>query len=242
MRVLPKEDIVYFGDTARVPYGSKSRETIIRFSRENVRFLLHHRVKVVVVACNSATAHALEDLRRAFPVPLIGVIDPGVRRAVAVSRTGVGVIATSATIASGAYTRLIRAAAPGLRTIARPCPLFVPLVEEGWSRDEVTVRVAQRYLAPIRRAGVDALILGCTHYPLLRGVIRRVMGPSVRVVDSARETALDVRALLDRGGLSRTSGRGGRHRFFVSDAPGHFRRLARRFLGRTVEDVRRITS
>ncbi|MBF0386868.1 MAG: glutamate racemase [Candidatus Omnitrophica bacterium] len=242
-RLLANEQIVYFGDTARVPYGTKSRESVIRFSKDNMNVLLKYGVKVVVIACNTSTSWALSVIRREYAVPVIGVIEPGSRRAVEVTRTGrIGVIATQSTIASGKYTQTIERLLPRAQVTARPCPLFVPLVEEGWIDGKVTESVAEEYLAPIRKAGVDTLILGCTHYPLLKTVIQKVMGKGVTLVDSATETAREVKALLESRGLARQSRRPPRHEFLVSDEPEHFRTLAKRFLGHDLASVRRVDS
>ncbi|MEI6438288.1 MAG: glutamate racemase [Candidatus Omnitrophota bacterium] len=240
-RLLPNEQIVYFGDTARVPYGTKSKESVIRFSKDNMNVLLKYGVKVVVIACNTSTSWALGIIRKEYAVPVIGVIEPGSRRAVEVSKSGrIGVIATQSTIASGKYAATIQKLRPKAQVVSRPCPLFVPLVEEGWIDGKVTESVAEEYLAPVRREGVDTLILGCTHYPLLRSVIQKVMGKNVTLVDSATETAREVKALLEARGLSRQARRAPRHEFLVSDEPEHFRTLAKRFLGHDLTHVRRV--
>ena len=191
---LPGESFVYFGDTARVPYGTKSGDTVRRFSRENVRLLLERGVKSVVVACNTASAEALQMLQREFDVPIVGVIEPGVRAAVEASGSGrIGVIGTAATVRSGAYQAGIQQLRAGAEVIAAPCPLFVPLAEEGWVDHPVTEMVAREYLQDFKGHGVEAMVLGCTHYPLLKAVIARVMGESVQLVDSAVETAREAR-------------------------------------------------
>lgn len=241
MRDLPNEDVVYFGDTARVPYGTKSRESIIRFSKDNARVLLGHDVKMIVVACNSSSSHALEALRRSVKVPVIGVIDPGARKAVEVTRNGVvGVIATPATINSASYTRALRRYRKNVKVVGQPCPLFVPLIEEGWFDREVTRSVAAEYLAPVKRAKADALILGCTHYPLLKPLLQKVVGSRVTLIDSAREVAGEVKDLLDERGEARARPRKARYQFLVSDEPSHFQALARRFLGRQIPNVKRV--
>jgi glutamate racemase len=231
-RRMPNENLIYFGDTARVPYGSKSPEAIARYSTEAARFLASRGIKLLVIACNTSSAWALPAIRRAVSVPVIGVIEPGARAALAASRGGaVGVIGTEATVKSGAYPKALRALAPRARIVSSACPLFVPLVEEGWWSGAVAAAVAAKYLKPLKSARVDVLILGCTHYPYLKGVLERTMGPRVRLIDSAEETARETERALDRLGL-RARGRGrGSHRFFASDAPERFRRLARRMLG-----------
>jgi glutamate racemase len=231
---LPHDATLYFGDTARVPYGPKSAQTVQRYSREILAWLLAQGVKAVVIACNTSTAHALEALTAASPVPVLGVIEPGARAAVAAADGGpIGVIGTAGTIGSGAYERAIRRLAPAARVVVRACPLFVPLVEEGWFAHPATRLVAEEYLAPLRAEGVTALVLGCTHYPLLAPLLGELMGPGVRLIDSAAETARAVaEALVDRGleaPLDR--GRAVEHRFAVSDDPERFRTVGARFLG-----------
>ena len=190
MRQLPRERIVYFGDTARVPYGSKSRETILRYSRQIIHFLESKGVKAIVVACNTASAYALEGLRPEMKIPIIGVVKPGAKVAAAATRNGkIGVIGTEGTIASQIYTEMIRRHNPDAVVVGKACPLFVPLVEEGWLKDPITIEVARRYLASFQETGIDTLILGCTHYPLLRSVVRDIMGLGVELVNPAYETA-----------------------------------------------------
>jgi glutamate racemase len=240
MRRLPNEDIVYFGDTARVPYGIKSKESVIRFSKECVGVLARHNVKMVVIACNTSSSHALEVLRRIFPLPLIGVIEPGAKKAVlCTQKNKIGVIATQSTVHSGSYNKQLKKLAPRVKVLTKACPLFVPLAEEGWFNREVTARVAADYLKDLKASGVDTVILGCTHYPLLKPVIQKVMGPKVMLVDSAREVALEVKGLLEARDKTRRLKRKAKYLFLVSDEPEHFRKLARRFLNRDLKDVRR---
>ena len=237
-RRLPAEDVVYFGDTARVPYGIKSAATVTRYALEIGRFLLEQDVKAVVAACNTAAAVALQALARALPVPVLGVILPGAAAAAAATRSRrVGVIGTESTVASGAYVEAIRAVDPGILVESRACPLFVPLAEEGWADHPVTRTVAREYLGPFRAAGVDTLVLGCTHYPLLAPAVQEAVGPGVVLVDSARETAREVEALLRERGLARDRRRGSRCRYYVTDSPERFRRVGERFLGRPLEGV-----
>ncbi len=234
---LPRESVIYFGDTARVPYGPKSPETVRRYSAEILAYLLRRGVKAVVVACNTSTAHALDHLREHAPVPVVGVIEPGARAAVAATQTGaIGVIGTAGTIASGAYERAINALRPDTRVHAQPCPLFVPLVEEGWFDHPAAELIAREYLEPLRKAGVDVLVLGCTHYPLLKPLLSHVMGPGVTLVDSAEETAKAVAAELDARGLLAAGGSHD-HRFVVSDDEPHFRKVGARFLGEKIKNV-----
>ena len=238
IRQLPHESIVYFGDTARVPYGPKSPDTVRRYSREIAAFLTEQGVKAIVVACNTATAHALGTLRDELTLPVIGVVQPGARAAVAATRTGrIGVIGTAGTIKSGAYERAICALSPGAHVVTRACPLFVPLVEEGWIEHEATRLVAETYLEPLVAANVDTLVLGCTHYPLLKPLLRRVMGPDVRLIDSAEETAAEAARTLADDGLAAPDSARADYRFVASDDPEQFLRVGQRFLGGAMEDV-----
>lgn len=242
MKALPHEDIVYFGDTARVPYGNKSPEAIQKFSRQNAQILLDYGVKAIVVACNSSSSYALQSLQNNLEVPVIGVIEPGVRKALTVSANNrIGVIATQATVGSHAYRDCLLKADRSVRVTEKACPLFVPLVEEGWFTKDITRQVAEEYLMSLKRGGIDTLILGCTHYPLLKGVLRRVMGKGIRLVDSAQEVARDLNTLLqDKGLLNTEKNKRVTYRFFVSDEPGHFQKLAKRFLGHDVSDVKKL--
>jgi glutamate racemase len=240
IEALPRENTVYLGDTARAPYGTKSVETVLRYSFENSEFLIEKGVKIVVVACNTSTAIALSQLRDRFSIPVIGVIEPGVRRAIRSTRINkVGVIGTEATIQSGAYTHALKAANPAIEVYSRACPLFVPLVEEGWIDNDVVEMTAKAYLQGFKQSGVDTLILGCTHYPLLKKAIRRFLGAGVRLVDSAEETAKEVAIVLRRISVMRKNGKG-THSFFVTDAPDRFIKVGRRFLGEKVESAVRI--
>jgi glutamate racemase len=235
---LPRESTIYFGDTARVPYGPKSPETVRRYSLEILHWLVGQGVKLVTVACNTSTAHALEALQKESPVPVVGVIEPGARAAVGASKTGrIGVIGTAGTIASGAYTRAIKALRPDAVVEAQACPLFVPLVEEGWFDHPATELVAREYLAPLIAAKVDAVVLGCTHYPLLKPLLGRVLGPSVTLVDSAEETARAVAKVLGERGLAEPAGATLTHRFAVSDVPTRFTAVGSRFLGERLSGV-----
>jgi glutamate racemase len=237
---LPNERIVYFGDTARVPYGTKSGETIIRYSREIVQALLKHKVKMIVVACNTASSLALDVLKKEFNVPILGVIEPGARKAVDVTRNKrVGIIATSSTVKSGKYAQKIVQLDKQIVVTSQSCPLLVPLVEEGWFDHAVTYQVAEQYLGEMKKKKIDTLILGCTHYPLLKQVLHNVMGPKVQLVDSAQEVALQVKDVLTRGRILRTRLKPGQHQFIVTDEPKQFQRLAMRFLGGGVKNVRR---
>ena len=239
-KALPKEEIVYFGDTARVPYGTKSKETVTRFSVENVEFLMKHDVKLVIVACNTASSLSLGFLKRCFRVPIIGVIEPGARNAVSVTRNNrIGVVGTNATISSGAYEKAIKRISSKVAVFSQSCPLFVPLVEEGWNNSKVAREVASIYLGALKKKAVDTLILGCTHYPLLKGVVGKMMGAKVSLVDSAEEVAKEARNLLDASGLLNSAPGNKRHKFFVSDEPEHFIRRGERFLKRKMGFVRK---
>ena len=232
---IPGENIIYFGDTARVPYGIKSAETVARFSREVADYLVRMDIKMLVVACNTATAAALTILRETLRIPVIGVLMPGAYAASRATKTGkIGVIGTEGTVASGAYPRLINNIRPGTEVISRACPLFVPLVEEGRLSGEITEMVARDYLHPLSEAGIDTLVLGCTHYPLLKPVIASVMGPGVALIDSAHETAQEVDRVLKKKGLPNESGRPDDVRFYVTDAPERFKAIGERFLGHEI--------
>jgi glutamate racemase len=238
-RRMPEESLIYFGDTARVPYGSKSPEAIARFSTAVARFLARKGVKLLVVACNTSSAWALPAIRRAVKIPVIGVIEPGARAALAATRGGrVGVIGTEATVKSQAYPKALRALSRRVKVESRACPLFVPLVEEGWWDGPVVEATVRRYAAPLKRARVDTLILGCTHYPYLKPVLRRVLGAKTALVDSAEETARETERALARLGLRAPKGRRGAREFYASDAPERFKRLGRRMLGPSVARVR----
>ncbi len=238
MHQLPHESLIYFGDTARVPYGNKSPETVRRYSREILAFLLARDVKLVVVACNTASAHALADLKKVSPVAVEGVIEPGARAAVAASRSGrIGVIGTAGTVASGAYVRAIEAADGKVQVMPQACPLFVPLVEEGWLEHPATRLIAEEYLAPLRSHQIDTLVLGCTHYPLLKPLLGDLLGPSIALIDSADETAAAVSRELASSTLHAPATADGHVHFVVSDDPKRFVKVGKMFLGERVKDV-----
>jgi glutamate racemase len=241
VRAMPQEDTLYLGDTARVPYGTKSPETVTRYALEIASFLAKKDIKLLVVACNTASAVSLETLQERFPIPIVGVIEPGARRAAAMTRNGkVGVIGTEATIKSSAYTRAIKKVNPAIEVITQPCPLFVPLAEEGWTANEVARLTVKSYLEGLKGSGVDTLVLGCTHYPLLKEIIAETMGDTVRLVDSAEETARTVADILFNRGLLRPSAEKGNHHFFVTDVPAGFIRIGNRFLGGKLDDVHQV--
>ena len=232
MRQMPNEKIVYFGDTARVPYGSKSRETVARYSRPLVRFLLERKVKAIAIACNTASAYALPEIERDCPVPVIGVIRPGARTACECTKNGrIGVIATRATVSSDSYTDFIHEIMPGAQVFAQACPLLVPLVEEGLWEDPVTDEITRRYLASLLHHGIDTLIMGCTHYPLIRKTIGRAAGEKISLINPAYETAMELRSMLAELNLLSDHrpalGQGvPQYRFYVSDMADQFQQFA----------------
>jgi glutamate racemase len=230
MRQLPNEKIVYFGDTARVPYGSKSKETVTRYSEQIVRFLKTQNVKAIVVACNTASAYALEALETEVEFPIVDVVRPGARVAAATTRNGkIGVIGTEGTIGSKIYSSYIHKINPDAKVTGKACPLFVPLVEEGLLEDPVTDEIASRYLTELMEIGIDTLILGCTHYPLIRQTIGRIIGKEVSLVNPAYETAMELKRVLDAQGIlnEKEPALGeNRYQFYVSDAAEKFKRFA----------------
>src|SRR5258707_4283933 len=249
---LPNERFVYLGDTARVPYGTKSLATVERYAVENAQFLAAHGIKLLVVACNTASALALPAIRQALDIDVVGVIGPGARAAVAGSSgKRIGVIATESTVQSGAYRQAIAKADPNALVIERACPLFVPLAEEGWADEEVARAVAETYLKDLR-SSIDTLVLGCTHYPILKSVIHESVGKQVELIDSGEATAIEVKSLLKEKGLAGSPGGTGAlerqlcddlDHFYVTDAAARFARVAERFLGskparlETIEDL-----
>ncbi|MFQ5585509.1 MAG: glutamate racemase [Thermodesulfobacteriota bacterium] len=242
-RLLPHEDTIYLGDTARVPYGTKSRETVMRYAVENARYLLNEKIKLLVVACNTASAFAIDTLRQTLDIPVVGVIEPGARKAVEVARTRrVGVIGTEGTIRSGAYFDAIKRLDAKVAVFTKPCPLFVPLAEEGWLDNKVARITAEHYLQDLLKEWVDTLVLGCTHYPLLKGVIGEVMGREVLLIDSAEETAVEVKRVLEEEKILKKRAVGqGNHTFYVTDSPGRFIAVGRRFLGGVLDRVKLVT-
>ena len=237
-RLLPEEDLIYFGDTARVPYGTKSAKSIISFSREIARFLVKQQVKMVVIACNSASSVALETLQEELSVPVVGVIEPGARGAMA--KTGnrkIGILGTTATIHSRAYPTLLESLDESIQPFSQACPLFVPLVEEGMIDHPITRITAEMYLQEVKAAGVDTAILGCTHYPLLKALIQSVMGPEVVLVDSAEETAIQVANDLKTLDLLNPSLSKGREKYYLSDQSPNFQRVGSMFLPHSMQHV-----
>ncbi|HVO32506.1 MAG TPA: glutamate racemase [Elusimicrobiota bacterium] len=238
---LPGESTVYFGDTARVPYGSKSKDVIVRFSLEIGQFLMQEQVKMIVVACNTASAFALAELRARFPVPIVGVIEPGARAALAATRRRrIGVIGTEGTIESQAYGQAIRQLSADAKVFGQACPLIVPLVEEGWIEKPLALEIVKEYLLPLLKDDIDALVLGCTHYPLLKNLLAAVAGPTVQLIDSAEETARAVGYELSIRRLQAPPEHEAARRYYVSDAPAKFEKIGRRFLGEPIPGVRRV--
>ena len=241
MRQLPEENVVYFGDTARVPYGSKSKNNIIRFSRQIIHFLRTKKVKAIVIACNTASALALDTVQKEFDIPIIGVIIPGARAAVSETRNGkIGVLGTEATIKSETYTKVIRSLKADAEVVGKPCPLFVPLVEEGFAKHRITEEVIDIYLADMKKTDIDTMILGCTHYPLLRSRIMEYFGEKVHIVNPAYETAMDLKAILKERNIANQSGEPGTYDFYVSDAAEKFTRFADSILPYDVTKTKQI--
>jgi len=238
-KLLPGEDIIYFGDTARVPYGSKSKEAISRFAQEICEFLLNSNVKLIIVACNTASAFALEKLQK-LPVPVLGVIAPGAMAALGHTKNlRVGVIGTHGTVKSKSYIKAIKKLNPRVNVFSNACPLFVPLVEEGWLAKPVTYEIAREYIAPLKAKKIDVLVLGCTHYPLLKKVIGKVTGKNVRLIDSASATAVCAKDILIKKNMLSAKKRGS-YKFFVSDSPEKFKSVGEKFLGRKIQPVVKI--
>jgi len=236
--LLPHEHIVYFGDTARLPYGNKSPQTVTRYALESALFLLTKGIKLLVIACNTSSAFALNILQKKLPVPVIGVIDPGAQEAVGHTKNRrIGVIGTKGTIRSMAYERSIKKISPDTTVISRPCPLFVPIVEEGLENDDVAYLMAEKYLKDLKRSDIDVLVMGCTHYPALEKVIKKVMGKKVTIVHTGRETAKEVKNTLEKKRLLNDKSRGGCE-YFVTDAPEAFEEIGGRLLGERLTRVK----
>lgn len=243
MRNLPKEDIVYFGDTARVPYGSKSKDNIIRYSRQIINFLQTKGVKAIVIACNTASALALDTVKDEFDIPIIGVVEPGAKAALQVTENKkIGVIGTEATVKSSMYEKIIQGIDSEVSVVAKACPLFVPLVEEGFKKHQVTDEIIDYYLADLKESDIDALILGCTHYPLLRSKIREYVGENITLVNPAYETAMDLKRILQEMDMENPDIEGdhGSYSFYVSDAADKFKQFANSILPYDIETTKQI--
>ncbi|MFH1563038.1 MAG: glutamate racemase [Nitrospirota bacterium] len=241
MKTLPAEDIIYFGDIARTPYGSKSQDTVKRFSIEIADFLIKQQVKMIVVACNTASSLALGALKERFSLPIIGVIEAGVLKAIKSTKSKqIGVIGTQATISSNAYAEAIKTVDSTISVLSQSCPLFVPLVEEGWLDNEVTKLIAKEYLTPLKENQIDTLILGCTHYPFLKGIIQAIMGDEIVLVDSAVEVAEETKKVLSQNNLLRQQNPNPAYKFYVSDASSKFVELGKRLLGNEIRVVTQV--
>lgn len=244
MRQIPQERVVYFGDTARVPYGSKSKDTIIKYARQIIRFLQTKEVKAIVVACNTASAYALEEISQEIEIPMIGVVKPGAKVAADTTNNGnVGVIGTEATINSQIYSKFLKSHNPKVKVIGKACPLFVPLVEEGLLKDSVTDEIAARYLKDLKRSEIDTLIMGCTHYPLLRSTIRKIMGEDVALVNPAYETAVELKMMLEKENIENKEDDNQpeeRYQFYVSDTAEKFRNFANSILPYDIKTIKQI--
>jgi glutamate racemase len=231
IEILSGEDTIYLGDTARLPYGTKSPSTVFKYALQNARFLLTKNIKLLIVACNSASSTSLPQLQTALPIPIVGVIEPGAKAAIASTRNGrIGVIGTETTINSGAYQKALNSLNPDTICVTQICPLFVPLVEEGWETDEITFLVAKRYLSRLREWGIDTLVLGCTHYPRLKKAIIEAIGNNITLIDSARETALEIKRIMEKAGGLKSNKSDPQRYYYVTDQPDKFLKIGNRFL------------
>jgi len=238
---LPDESIIYFGDTARVPYGSKSNSTVIEYSIQNTKFLLQKNIKALVVACNTASSIAIPDLKKMFDIPIIGMIEPGSKMALEKSKSKkIGVIGTRATIGNLAYSKEIKKLNGSAKVIEKPCPLFVPLAEEGWIEHQATFEIAEEYLKELRESGIDTLVLGCTHYPILSDVIQKVVGSKVTLIDSGVASSELIKMELEKFDLLSDSNNNGNQEYYVSDIPAKFKEVAELFLGRQIDHVHKV--
>ena len=238
---LPNENIIYFGDTARVPYGSKSNSTVIEYSIQNTKFLLQKNIKALVVACNTASSIAIPDLKKMFDIPIIGMIEPGSRMALSKTHNKkIGVIGTRATISNLAYSKEIKRMNEKAEVFEKPCPLFVPLAEEGWIKHRATYEIAEEYLKELREEKIDTLVLGCTHYPILTEVIQKVIGPKVSLIDSGVASSELIKTELEKFSLLSDSEATGSQEYYVSDIPAKFKEVAELFLGRAIDHVHKV--
>ena len=240
MKILPNENIIYFGDTARVPYGPRSKDTVTKYTFQAINFLISEGVKAIVIACNTATARCLKEANEKYDIPIIGVIEAGARTAAYSTKNKiVGVIGTDGTVRSKAYNSEIGKLDKNIQIIDKACPLFVPIVEEGWSNTDIASLTAKRYLKGLMDAGIDSLVLGCTHYPLLKKTIGEIVGEDVKLVNPAKETALDLKEILEKNNLINCS-ENATYEYYVSDIPEKFENLAREFLKKEIENVKSI--
>lgn len=241
MEQLPGEDIVYFGDTARIPYGSRSKETVIKYVIQSFKFLMTKNIKAIVIACNTATSLALEESQQEFDIPIIGVVDPGVKASVATTKNNsIGIIGTEGTINSGAYQKKIRKELPNAEIIGVSCPLFVPIVEEGWENTDVAYITALKYLMEFKEHNIDTLVLGCTHYPALRYTLSKIMGDNVTLVNPAYETAKLTRKILKESSLLNEKLEGGVYSYYVSDDPEKFKRVGGNIIKKQIDSVEKV--
>lgn len=238
---LPSESIIYFGDTARVPYGPKSNSTVIEYSIQDAKFLAKRNVKVIVVACNTASSIAIEELRNQFDIPIIGMINPGAKAAIKESKNKkIGVIGTETTISNKAYSKAINKIDDKIEVIEKACPLFVPLAEEGWTHHPATKLIAEEYLTELKEAKIDTLILGCTHYPILKDIIQEAVGENVKLIDSGSAASVEVNEYLEGRGIKNFQHTIGKHEYYVSDVPKKFNEIANRFLGKELEHLKKV--
>jgi glutamate racemase len=241
LRVLPEENTIYLGDTARVPYGIRSPETVIRYSFENTKFLSSKDIKILVVACNTASSVGIDAIRSRVSIPVVGVIEPGAKAAVRATRSKkIGVIGTEATIRSSAYAKAIKGIDESIEVIGLSCPLFVPLVEEGWTEGDIAAMVAEKYLADLKNRDVDTVVLGCTHYPLLKKVIAEVMGAEVQLIDSAIEISREIRVILEDLGIKRDTKSHSFREYYVTDSPQRFLKVGEKFLGQDIDHIEKV--
>ncbi|MEW6145312.1 MAG: glutamate racemase [Thermodesulfobacteriota bacterium] len=235
---LPRENIIYLGDTARVPYGTKSSRTVVTYSHHNARFLVSKGIKMLVVACNTSSAVSLPSLSSELDIPVIGVIEPGAKKAGAATKSGrVGVIGTPSTIKSSAYKKALEDVSTDIEVYSKACPLFVPLADEGWTEGDISELIAKEYLAPFKEYDIDVLVLGCTHYPLLKRTIKKVMGEGITLVDSAEETAKEIERVLSERGLLNTGNEAPSREYYLTDVSDTFVSVAGRFLGEKIENI-----
>jgi len=241
MKLMPSESVVYFGDSGRAPYGTKSRETVVKYTFQNIRFLLSQDIKMIVIACNTASACSFEQVKNSFEIPVVEVVQPGAVTVVRETRNKkVGVIGTPATINSSVYERAIKNLDGSIEIISKACPLFVPLVEEGWWDNDIALRVAEEYLCPMKKEGIDTLVMGCTHYPLLQKTISRVMGEEVKLVSSALEAARAVKNLIREKGIERDKKLKPVYRYYTSDSVEKFESLGSIILDREIDSIEKI--
>ncbi len=241
MEQLPGEDIIYFGDTARIPYGTRSRETVVKYSFQCIKFLLSKDIKSIVIACNTASAIALKEAQESFDIPIIGVIDPGAKASLAATKNKkIGVIGTSGTINSEAYQKKIREMDKSIEVIGIPCPLFVQIAEEGWADTDIAIMAAKKYLMELKEHNIDTLVLGCTHYPILRYTLAKVMGENVRLINPAYETAKAIKRMLKNNQLVKDNIESPNYEFYVSDDPEKFRRIGGNFLRKEIQRIDKV--